>query len=278
MLDYLNHQNNYNRPEIASICDELSFWSSRFGALLYDNLAITPGIKILDLGCANGFPLFELAHTHGPGCQLYGVDIWREALARAQSKQAVYQRDNISLLAADGAHLPFVADSFDLIVSNLGINNFADLPGTLSEINRVAKPGAQLVLTTNVKGHMQEFYQIFREVLMERQRSDYLDRLAAHEEHRGTLESLSQVLQTAGFNVVRSVTDQFSLRYLDGSAFFRHYFIKLGFLDGWRGVIDRNDEEAIFTELEQRLNQSAKPSVGLKLTVPMLYLEAQKPF
>jgi hypothetical protein len=63
MMDYLNHKNDFSNPNIASIVDELSFWSSRFGHLLFNHLKIRKDINILDLGCANGFPLFELAHA-----------------------------------------------------------------------------------------------------------------------------------------------------------------------------------------------------------------------
>ncbi|HMZ78975.1 MAG TPA: hypothetical protein PLL06_04700, partial [Acidobacteriota bacterium] len=65
---------DFTKPELASVFDELSFWSSRFGALLIDNLVIRKHQRILDIGCATGFPLFELAHIHGPTCTLVGVD------------------------------------------------------------------------------------------------------------------------------------------------------------------------------------------------------------
>jgi hypothetical protein len=64
---------------------------------------------------------------------------------------------------------------------------------------------------------------------------------------------------------------------VDGSALLNHFFIKLGFLDAWRGVVDPADEQPIFAALEARLNDTARRHGELRLTVPMLYLEAIKP-
>ncbi len=94
-------------------------------------------------------------------------------------------------MEADGARLPFGGDEFDLIVSNLGVNNFDDPTAAFSECFRVAKPGGRLVLTTNVRGHMREFYDVFRETLQGK--DAYLERLEANEAHRGTKSTLSRI-------------------------------------------------------------------------------------
>jgi arsenite methyltransferase len=67
------------------------------------------------------------------------------------------------------------------------------------------------------------------------------------------------------------------MRYLDGSAFFNHWLTKLGFLDGWRGVLEPEDEEVVFERLEKRLNDQAAIDSELRMTIPMLYLEGHKP-
>jgi ubiquinone/menaquinone biosynthesis C-methylase UbiE len=274
MTDYLTRKIDFNDPKIASVIDEVSLWSSRFGALLLDNLALERGIEVLDVGCANGFPLFEMAHRYGSSCRFTGVDVWEAALERARMKCEVYSLENVSLVHADASDLPFPEASFDLIVSNLGVNNFENPQAALSECYRVAKPGARLILTTNVQGHMQEFYDVYRSVLEELGRSEYLERLAANEAHRGTKELHCAIVEEAGFKVSRTLEDRFYLRFLDGSALLRHSLVMIGFLGGWRGVVNPEDEEAVFLRLEQRLNELAEKQGELKMAVPMLYLEA----
>src|SRR5438105_7482539 len=102
MTRYLQQSYNIDSPEIASVFDELSFWSSRFGALLFEHLQLRPDLHILDLGCGAGFPLFELAHAHGDSCRLTGIDIWTAALDRAGSKLRTYDLPNVNIVEADG--------------------------------------------------------------------------------------------------------------------------------------------------------------------------------
>ncbi|HEY7357385.1 MAG TPA: methyltransferase domain-containing protein [Ktedonobacterales bacterium] len=277
MTDYLQHHNDFNTPEAASSFDETSFWCSRFGALLFQHLELRQGLSILDLGCGTGFPLFELANTHGPSCQVTGVDVWAEALERARAKLRIQALPNVRIVEADGAAMPFPDAQFDLITCNLGLNNFADPAAVVAECFRVAKPGGRVVFTTNIRGHMAEFYALFREALLEMGHAEYLERLERHEAHRGTPASLGALLEQAGFIVSRAIEEQFQLRYLDGAAFFHHRFVKTGFLDGWRGVVNAEDEAEVFARLEARLNARAARDGELRMTVPMLYLEGQKP-
>ena len=118
--------------------DELSFWSARFGALLFDNLELRPNVNGLDVACGTGFPLFELAHAHGPSSHWTGIDIWPAAIKRAQRKLAIYGLTNVELHEGDAAALPFDDATFDLITSNLGVNNFADPLAAVRECRRVA--------------------------------------------------------------------------------------------------------------------------------------------
>jgi ubiquinone/menaquinone biosynthesis C-methylase UbiE len=276
MTDYLKHKIELGNSEFATVFDELTFWSSRFGRLLFDRIEIRAHRSILDVGCASGFPLFELANTFGRSCRITGLDIWGEALKRAGRKLKFYELPNVALVEADGAHQPFRADSFDLLVSNLGVNNWSDPELVLAECFRVAKARARLVLTTNVLGHYREFYDVFRETLRELKRPEELQKLDAQEEHRGTRESVCDLLQKTGWNPLRVVEDHFEMRFLDGSALLNHSLTKIGFLDGWRSVVAPDEELLVFAAVEKKLNERARREGELRMSVPMLYLEAEK--
>jgi arsenite methyltransferase len=242
--------------------DELPFWSSRFGALLFDHLELRPDIRGLDVGCAAGFPLFELAHVHGPSSHFTGIDVWGDALARARRKIAIYGDTNVEVREADAASMPFDDRSFDLITSNLGINNFEDPAKVMRECHRVAKDGARIVLTTNLSGHMADFYALFREVIP----PQLVPALDAQEAHRGTRASVEALLTGAGFRVTKAVEDEFFLRWAGGTAMFRHPLVGF-FLEGWRGV---TEDAAVYAELERRLNARGE----VRQRIPMLYVEA----
>jgi arsenite methyltransferase len=277
MQDYFGDSFDFNTLDFVSAYDEMPLWSARFGALLFEQLELRPNLTILDLGCGTGFPLLELANAHGPSCRVVGLDTWQEALSRARLKMVEYHVANAALVAGDGSRMPFADAAFDLITSNLGLNNFEDPQAVVSECFRVAKPGARAAFTSNVVGHFGELYEVYRAVLRDLGMADYLQRLEAQEAHRGTPSSVTALLQGGGFRVARVVESAFHWPFLDGTAMFNHYFIKLGFLPGWRGIVDPADEARVFRTLEERLNSLAAEQGGLRMTVPMLYVECEKP-
>jgi hypothetical protein len=66
------------------------------------------------------------------------------------------------------------------------------------------------------------------------------------------------------------------MRFADGSSLLNHHFIKLGFLDDWKKVVDLRSRKAVFSRLERNLNRLSRRQGELFLTIPMGYVEAQK--
>jgi arsenite methyltransferase len=262
--------------EISFVFDEVSFWSARFGRMLVDRLDFAADVEALDVGCGNGFPTLELAHSFGPGSRFTGIDVWAEALARAERKRRLLGTDHVRFVRCDAARLPFAGRSFDLVVSNVGINNFAEPRETLFECARVTRPGARLVVTTNLTGHMKELYDVYRAVLEAMGRKEELERLREQEEHRRSPEILSRWIADAGFTSIRAESETFRLRYRNGRALFTHPLTRHGFLDGWRGVVREDEADEIFAAIERRLDDLAAARGSLDMTVPMLYLEATR--
>lgn len=265
-----------NLSRTASALDETSLWSMAFGRLMLRELALLPNTKCLDLGCGTGFPLLELAQMHDDTCHFTGIDPWQAGLARAQEKLAVYALKNVALIELSGDRLPLPDTHFDLITANLVLNNLEQPEITLAECARVAKPGARFAATTNLNGHMREFYTVFADVLREMKQDDALEHLRLSEIRRGTLASHVQSLEQAGFQVHKTVEDTLTLRYLNGNAFLRHWFIQVAFLPSWRSIVEELHRDSVFQRLETRLNSLSRENGELRLTVPMLYLEAKR--
>lgn len=258
-----------SRPDFAEgAYDELSFWGSRFGALLFEHLELRPNIRGLDVACGTGFPLFELAHAHGPSSHFTGVDVWPDAIVRARRKLAVYGDANVDLHEGDVVSMPFPDESFDLITSNLGINNFAHPAAALAECYRVAKSGARFALTTNLTGHMAAFYDVFRTTLRELGREHLIPALDAQEAHRGTRDTIEQLLLDGGFRITKIVEDEFFLSFANGTALLVHPLVGF-FKEGWLTV---TRDEQVWSTIEQKLNDASP----LRMRVPMLYAEGEK--
>ncbi|MEM7019670.1 MAG: methyltransferase domain-containing protein [Pseudomonadota bacterium] len=278
MTDYLSFKADLTKLEVAEAFDDLTYWSSMFGQLLFRHLRLAAGLTALDIGCGTGFPLLELADRLGPTSTIHGIDAWDHAVAQAQLKVRVRGNTNVHVTCSSADDMPYDDSYFDLIVSNLGVNNFDAPDRVMAECYRVCKPAGRIALTTNLVGHMREFYQIYEQTLIDTGNSHLVERLHQHEAHRATSERLRTLFSDTGFEVIGYHTDTFTLRYADGSAFLHAYLSRLGFLDGWKSVLNGTAQEAaIFEELEARLNQiSREGDGGLCLSIPAAYIEGRK--
>ncbi len=179
------------------------------------------------------------------------------------------------MLQQDAVDVDIADAAVDMIVSNLGVNNFEHADAVLAMCRRVLKPGGQLILTTNLVGHMTEFYDVYRATLTELGMTDRLPVLDDHIRHRATIEGVTEQLERAGFTATRSITDTFRMRFADGSSLLRHHFIRLGFLPGWKAVAPPDAVNATFVALERNLNAAAVVHGELALNVPMACVETR---
>lgn len=271
-LDPIDH----TTEEFGELYDELTLWSAPFGLMLLDRVPIRSGLTVLDVGCGTGYLSIGLAERCGADARVIAVDPWKAAMDRFRRKIALRRLDNIVLLDQDAATLDLPDESVDVIISNLGINNFDQPDAVLRTCWRVAKPGAALLLTTNVIGSLAEFYDVYRATLVELGQRDRLAALEAHIRHRGTVDSVTRLLADAGFAVTDVATQTLRLRYANGSSLLRHHFIRLGFLPGWTSVAAAESVEHTFATLERRLNALAADRGEIVLTVPMLCVTAKK--
>jgi ubiquinone/menaquinone biosynthesis C-methylase UbiE len=273
-LDFLDFEPDFNSPEVIDAYDEVALWSAMFGLLLLEEVPMANVTSVLDVGCGTGFPLIELAERLGTRAHVHGLDPWSGGLKRAAEKIASRGTPNVTLHEGSAAAMPFADATFDLIVSNLGVNNFDDRAAAMRECRRVAKPRATLALTTNLQGHMRELYDVFAGVL--RDDAEASSRLRDHIEHRATVDSVRELLETGGFEIARVAEREAVMRFADGTALLNHYFIKLGFLDAWKRVAAGNEHE-VFARLRNALDDHASRHGELRLTIPMAYIEATAP-
>jgi arsenite methyltransferase len=275
MTNYLSYQFTDNE-EFISTFDELPLWSASFGLLLLKHVELKRDCTVIDLGSGTGFPLIELAGRLGCSCKLYGIDPWVNANKRTHQKIKNYGYSNVEILETSAEHIPLDDGTVNLIVSNLGINNFDQPPVVFKECHRVLKTGGKLALTTNLNGHWKEFYTIFAHTLQQLGLHDILAKLKTHQEHRGSTETISKLFTDTGFKVTRHIEESFEMRFADGSAFLNHHFVKLGWLGSWKDLLPQDKLEAIFSLLEKQLNDLATKSGGLTLTIPMAFIEGEK--
>ena len=97
--------------------------------------------KILDVGCAKGFMLYDFFKLN-PNLDLYGVDISKYAIDNSLTEI------NHRLRVANAASLPYEDNFFDLVISINTIHNLdkSECATALKEISRVSKKNAFLTV------------------------------------------------------------------------------------------------------------------------------------
>lgn len=101
--------------------------------------------EVLDVACGTGDMAFELAKQGAK--RVVGVDISSEMLRVAQEKKTQHHADkNIEFLEGDSVKIPFADSTFDAVTVAFGVRNFAHLHEGLSDIFRVMKSGATLLV------------------------------------------------------------------------------------------------------------------------------------
>ena len=95
-----------------------------------------PGLRVLDVGCGTGATMDHLKRYGVP----HGIDL--SELPLKFSRRRGHQRT----LRASATELPFESESFDLVTALDVIEHLDDDAQGLSEIRRVLKPGAPVVI------------------------------------------------------------------------------------------------------------------------------------
>ncbi len=268
---------NLDSPENVDLFDELPLWSAPFGLKLLEQIRLKKNITALDIGFGAGFPLTELAMRLGKSCTVYGIDPWEAAIVRTRKKLTHYGITNVKIICGVAENIPLEDNSTDLIISNNGINNVADLNRVISECSRIMRVNGQFVLSVNLSSTMLEFYSLLEEVLTELNMKDEIAGIKDHiYSKRKPLPELTALLNHHGFTVSSITEDQFDYQFTDGTTLFQHFFIRLAFLPSWKSIVPPNLQDNVFGRIEEKLNEQSGRTGLCKLTVPFVVINCTK--
>lgn len=123
------------------------------------NLRVHRGIRILDAGCGTGLLFKDVVDKADFAV---GIDLSRGLIKEAKKKTQHYR--NVALVLADADNLPLTAEGFDAIFAITLVQNMPSPRATLTELKRVAKQTASIVITGLRKHFSHEaFLKMLRE-------------------------------------------------------------------------------------------------------------------
>jgi ubiquinone/menaquinone biosynthesis C-methylase UbiE len=130
-----------NRLEPADLApvDEFHIGGRQATIDFAEQMGLTPGMQLLDIGCGLGGASRYFAHERG--CQVTGIDVTAEYVTVAETlAQRVGLAGRVSYHLGSGLSLPFAAGSFDAAyMLHVGMN-IAEKAVLFAEIRRVLRP------------------------------------------------------------------------------------------------------------------------------------------
>ncbi len=139
------------------------------------------GEVVLDLGCGAGLDLYFYAKAVGKRGVVYGLDISKDMLKKAEQNMGAAGIGNIKFVPGHADDLPFEDNFFDIVASN-GIYNLSpDKEKVLKEVYRVLKPGGRTVfseivlkskLPDNISNNINDLFRCIGRALPEK---DFLE-------------------------------------------------------------------------------------------------------
>lgn len=128
---------------------------------IYHNCKITDGMRILEIGCGDGTLWNENMAKLPQNISAVLSDI-SEGMLR-DVRRHIGSDSRFSFQAFDCHRIPFVSDSFDLVIANHVLFYCDDIAKVCCEVSRILVPGGRFLCSTYGASHMQEITALVQE-------------------------------------------------------------------------------------------------------------------
>jgi len=155
--------------------DSAFYWKKHAGTIrimfgpitqaLMDDAGLIEGDAVLDIAGGAGEPSLTIAETVGPTGSVTCTDVTAEMVAAAESEAQLRGLTNVAFQQCAADSLPFESNSFDAVVSRLGVMFFPDPFAALREMLRVTKPEGAISLAVWAKSELNPFSYLITNVV-----------------------------------------------------------------------------------------------------------------
>jgi ubiquinone/menaquinone biosynthesis C-methylase UbiE len=126
---------------------------------------LQPGERVLDVACGTGIVARQAAEKVGSSGSVTAVDLAPDMIDVAKSLPAPTGA-HIEWHVADAEALPLDDSSFDVVLSQMGLQFMGDKAKAVAELGRVLAPGGRILI--NTPGAIQPVFEILEKAIIDR--------------------------------------------------------------------------------------------------------------
>ncbi len=232
------------------------YWSTPFAESLLRHLALSAGIRILDIASGHGIPAFYLAEHVGPTGDILAIDVSTSQVARARAIQSS-QLPWLRFERMDMRSLPPDLPTFDRVTGNLSVmffrpNRFEAVRGLVERLN----PGGQLVLTFPSYGTFDSLWQVVDQAMIRQGLITEQERFQAYLNERPSAQEGRGWFETLELERVEAMEYPLEVATGPGPEFLHHPLLRGGFLeDVYECFEDQSLAEQFMTDIAQDITR-----------------------
>jgi SAM-dependent methyltransferase len=233
----------------------LERWLGEATEFMLDMAAVSYGSEVLDIAAGAGGQTVAAARRVGARGSVLATDISSNILEYAAQTAHAAGFKNIETRTMDGEDIDLPADSFDAVISRVGLIYFPDQYKSLTRIHQVLKPGGRFATIVYSTAQNNQFFSIPVSII--RQRAQLPPPLPGQPGpfslgNRGALEA---ALSRAGFSQVETRLVSAPLRLPSAAECVRFERESFGALHQMLSGLTKPEQNAVWDEILRELSQ-----------------------
>jgi ubiquinone/menaquinone biosynthesis C-methylase UbiE len=239
----------------------LEEWLGRATETMLDMAEVGPGSRVLDIAAGAGGQTIVAAKRVGPSGYVLATDISSNILEFASETARQEGLGNVETRVMDGESLEELEEeSFDAVISRVGLIYFPDQQKALTGMRRALKPGGRITCVVYSTAENNKFFSIPVSII--RKRAQLPPPLPGQPGpfSLGGVGVLEEAYQQAGFREVETRIVPSPLRLSSAAECVRFERESFGALHQMMSGLSEPEREAVWEEIERGLRQFEGPN------------------
>ena len=254
----------------------LNQWLGKATEKMLEMAGTTSGHRVLDIAAGAGEQSITTAKKVGPSGYVLATDISANILEYAKQMAQQAGVNNIETRVMDGENLTLEIETFDAVISRVGLIYFPDQQKALTEMLRVLKPGGKIAAIVYSTPEKNKFFSV--PVSLIRSRAKLPPPLPGQPGpfSLGTAGVIEKAFLQAGFKNVRSELVDSPLLLLSAKECVRFEKESFGALHQMMSSLSDSEKESVWNEIEEEL-QKFESDNGFAGPCEMVVAVGEKP-